>query len=144
MYTLNWFKAIVAGIIGTLLFDLFGLAVVGEWWDIPKLLGAKTGLGLVYGVFGHYGNGILLAILYSALAPHLWGPAWTRPLLFVAAETVALVWLFMLPLLGGGVAGIEMGSMTPVITLVRHFVFAIPLIFIINPEFQAQTEAATA
>lgn len=144
MYRLDWFKAIIAGIIGTLLFDLFGLIVVGEWWDIPTLLGAKAELGLVYGVFGHYGNGIMLAILYAALAPHLWGPTWVRPLIFVAAETVALVWLFMLPLLGGGVAGINMGSMTPVITLLRHFVFAIPLIFILNPEYQAQPEAATA
>jgi len=144
MYRLDWTKAIVAGIIGTLLFDLFGLAVLGEWWDIPKLLGAKTGLGFVYGIFGHYGNGILLAILYSALAPHLWGPKWIRPLIFTAAETVALVWLFMLPLLGAGVAGINMGAMTPVITLLRHFVFAIPLILIINPAYPSQAETATA
>ena len=99
MNNLNWKKAIIAGIIGTILFDIVGLLFTGQWWDIPGLLGSKTGLGLVYGIFGHYGNGILLAILYTAIAPHLWGPYWVRPLIFVTAETIALVWLFMLPLL---------------------------------------------
>jgi len=144
MKTLNWSKAIIAGIIGTFLFDLFGLFVVGEWWDIPKLLGAKTELGLLYGVAGHYGNGILLAVLYSAIAPHLWGPNWIRPFIFITAETIALVWLFMLPLLGAGVAGIKMGGTTPFITLLRHFLFAIPLIFILQTERQAEIKPATA
>jgi len=146
MKTLNWQKAIIAGIIGTILFDIVGLIFTGQWWDIPQLLGAKTGLGFIYGIFGHYGNGILLAILYSAIAPHLWGPSWIRPFIFVTAETIALVWLFMLPLLGAGVAGIEQGPMTPVVTLLRHFAFALPLVFIVNRELNGagslQGEAA--
>jgi hypothetical protein len=148
MKTLNWKKAIIAGVIGTLLFDIVGLLFTGQWWDIPGLLGQKTGLGFTYGIFGHYGNGILLAILYSALAPHLWGPKWLRPFIFVAAETVALVWLFMLPLLGAGVAGINQSPMAPVVTMLRHFAFAVPLIFIVNQELavssEVQAEAATA
>ena len=135
MKKLNWKKAIIAGIIGTILFDIVGFLFTGQWWDIPGLLGQKTGLGFVYGIFGHYGNGILLAILYTAIAPHLWGPYWVRPLIFVTAETVALVWLFMLPLLGAGVAGINQSPMTPVVTLLRHFAFALPLIFWVNQEF---------
>ena len=135
MKDLNWKKAVIAGIIGTILFDIVGFLFTGQWWDIPGLLGQKTGLGFIYGIFGHYGNGILLAILYTAIAPHLWGPYWVRPLIFVTAETVALVWLFMLPLLGAGVAGINQSPMTPVVTLLRHFAFALPLIFWINQEF---------
>lgn len=135
MKELNWNKAIIAGIIGTLLFDIVGLLFTGQWWDIPGLLGQKTGLGFVYGIFGHYGNGILLAILYTAIAPHLWGPYWVRPLIFVTGETIALVWLFMLPLLGAGVAGLNQSPMTPVVTLLRHFAFALPLIFWVNQEF---------
>ncbi len=135
MKKLNWQKAIIAGVIGTLLFDIVGLVFTGQWWDIPALLGQKTGLGFVYGIFGHYGNGVLLAILYSALAPHLWGPYWIRPFIFVTAETIALVWLFMLPLLGAGVAGLEQSPMAPVATLARHFAFALPLVFIVNPEY---------
>lgn len=138
MNTLNWKKAIIAGVIGTLLFDVVGLIFTGQWWDIPALLGQKTSLGFVYGIFAHYGNGVLLAILYTALAPHLWGPYWLRPLIFVSAETIALVWLFMLPLLGAGVAGVEQSPMAPVVTLLRHFAFAVPLIFIVNSEFQSR------
>jgi len=135
MKTINWQNAIIAGVIGTVLFDLAGLLISGTWWDIPAVLGAKTGLGLPYGVVGHYGNGILLAILFAGIAPSLWGPKWFRPLLFVIVETIALVWLFMLPLLGAGIAGIDASPMTPMITLLRHLAYAIPLIVLIQYEY---------
>lgn len=138
MKTLNWKKAILAGIIGTLLFDIIGYLFTGQWWDIPALLGHKTGLGLVYGIMGHYGNGILLSILYTAIAVHLWGPFWLRPFIFITGETIALVWLFMLPLLGAGIAGLQQSPMAPVVTLIRHFAFVIPLIFIVNPDLKSQ------
>jgi len=136
MFKLNWTKAIIAGIIGTVLFDIAGFIFTGQWWDIPGILGEKTGLGMAYGVIGHFGNGILLAILYAALAPHLWGPYWVRPFVFIIAETIALVWMFMLPLLGAGVAGVDANPMMPVVTLVRHLVFVIPFIFLINKEYE--------
>ena len=132
MKTINWKSAILAGILGTILFDIVGLLFTGQWWDIPAILGAKTGLGLAYGVIGHYSNGILLAILFAGIAPSLWGPKWLRPLIFVVGETVALVWLFMLPLLGAGVAGLDMSPMMPVITIVRHLAYAIPLILLVQ------------
>ena len=141
MKTINWKNAIVAGILGTILFDVVGLILTGNWWDIPGLLGMKTGLGLAYGVIGHYSNGILLAILFAGIAPSLWGPKWVRPLIFVAVETVALVWLFMLPLLGAGVAGLDASPMMPVITLARHMAYAIPLIFLINYDIKEKIRA---
>ena len=141
MKTINWKNAVLAGILGTILFDLVGLLVTGNWWDIPGLLGAKTGFGLAYGVVGHYSNGILLAILFAGIAPSLWGPKWLRPIIFVVGETVALVWLFMLPLLGAGVAGLDMSPMMPVITMLRHLAYAIPLIFLINYDVKALVRA---
>jgi len=132
MKTINWKNAIIAGIIGTILFDIVGLLFTGKWWDIPGILGAKTGLGLAYGVIGHYSNGILLSVLFAGIAPSLWGPKWARAITFVVGETIALVWLFMLPLLGAGVAGIDMDPMMPVVTLLRHLAYAIPLIFLIQ------------
>ncbi|PKG43830.1 hypothetical protein [Psychroflexus sp. MES1-P1E] len=136
MKTINWKYAIIAGILGTILFDLVGLLFTGKWWDIPTILGVKTGLGLAYGVLGHYGNGILLAILFAGIAPSLWGPKWLRPIIFVTAETIALVWLFMLPLLGAGVAGLDMSPMMPVITIVRHLAYAIPLILLVQYDYK--------
>lgn len=132
MHTINWKNAIVAGILGTILFDLFGLMMGMGWWDIPTLLGEKTGLGLAYGVFGHFSNGVLLAILYAGIAPSLWGPAWIRPFIFITAQTVALVWFFMFPLVGAGVAGLNAGVDMAVGSLMRHWVYVIPYIFIIN------------
>ncbi len=141
MKTINWKNAIAAGFLGTILFDVVGLLITGTWWDIPTILGAKTGLGLAYGVAGHYGNGALLAILFAGIAPSLWGPKWFRPIIFVTGEMIALVWLFMLPLLGAGVAGIDMSPMTPVITLVRHLAYAIPLIFLIQYDYKTVIRA---
>lgn len=132
MKTINWKNAILAGIIGTILFDLVGLLLTGTWWDIPGILGAKTGLGLAYGVIGHYSNGMFIAILFAGIAPSLWGPKWFRTILFVTAEMVALVWLFMLPLLGAGVAGLDASPMMPLITFLRHLAYAIPLFFLIS------------
>lgn len=141
MHKINWIKAIAAGIAGTLLFDLFGLIMGSGWWDIPAMLGEKTGLGLAYGVFGHYSNGALLAILYAGIAPSLWGPSWIRPYIFITAQTIALVWFFMLPLVGAGVAGLNVGPEMAAGTMVRHWIYVIPYIFIINKDIFSATES---
>lgn len=133
-HSINWKNAILAGIAGTLLFDLFGFVMTGKWWDIPALLGEKTELGFVYGVAAHFGNGTLLAVLYAALKPSLWGPQWIRPFIFITVQTIVLVWLFMFPLLGAGVAGIKMGAMTAVGSLLRHWFYAIPFLFLIDKQ----------
>ena len=127
---INWINSIFAGLIGTVLFDLSGWALTSQLWDIPALLGEKLGLGMAGGLLAHYGNGIAIAIIYAGLAPSLFGPRWFRALSFVTAQTVLGVWLFMLPLLGAGVAGVNLNPLLPVITLLRHFAFAIPLIFL--------------
>lgn len=139
MHTINWKNAILAGLAGTILFDLFGLIMGMGWWDIPSLLGEKTGLGLAYGVFGHFSNGALLAILYAGIAPSLWGPAWIRPFIFITAQTVALVWFFMFPLVGAGVAGLNVGIDMAIGSLVRHWVYVIPYIFLINKDLFPKT-----
>ena len=79
--------------------------------------------------FGHFSNGVLLAILYAAIAPSLVGPYWLRPFIFITAQTVALVWFFMLPLLGAGVAGLNVGADMAIGSLVRHWIYVIPFIF---------------
>jgi len=141
---LNWTKAIIAGLIGTLLFDLLGLLITGQWWDIPSLLGNKLGVGLAGGVIGHYANGATIAIIYAAMRPSLFGPNWFRGVSFITAQTVLGVWLFMLPLLGAGIAGIDANPLMPVITLARHLLFAVPLIIILRPQADELTAPAPA
>lgn len=131
-HRINWRNALLAGIIGTLFFDLVGLAFTGTWWDIPSVLGEKTGLGFTYGIVGHFANGILLAVLYAGIAPSLWGPNWARVLLFVTAETIALVWFFMFPLLGAGIAGVKLAAIIPLVSLVRHIAYGVPVYYFIH------------
>lgn len=144
MKTIPWTHAILAGIAGTVLFDITGLLLGAGWWDIPQLLGEKTGLGTLYGVAGHFGNGMALAVLYAGIAPSLWGPKWLRPLIFITVETIVLVWLFMFPLLGAGVAGLEVGPQMAVGSLLRHLIFAIPLIFVVNKQIFETNSSETS
>src|SRR5262249_12783142 len=53
------------------------------------------------------------------------------------AETVFGVWLFMLPLLGLGVAGLVASPLLPVITLARHWGYALILAWLIGDPRQA-------
>lgn len=138
---INWTHAIFAGLLGTLVFDLAGLILTGTWWDIPALLGGKLGVGLAGGVLGHYANGAAIAVIYAALRPSLFGPNWFRALSFMTVQTILGVWLFMLPLLGAGIAGYDANPLLPAISLVRHLAFALPLIVILRDTAQATTAA---
>ena len=71
---INWTQTIPAGLVATLALDLSGLLMTGKWWDIPNLLGAKLGTGLLGGLVMHYGIGIILAAMFVAVAPSLKGP----------------------------------------------------------------------
>jgi len=83
-------------------------------------------------MLGYYSNGILLAVLYAGITPSLWGPKWLRAQTFVIAETIALVWFFMFPLLGAGVVGLEAGAILTILSLVRHMAYGLPLWFFIH------------
>lgn len=135
---IHWKNAILGGVLGTLFFDFSGFLLTGSWWDVAALIGEKTELGTAFGVIGHYSNGILLAILYAGIAPSLWGPSWLRTLIFVTIETITLVWLFMFPLLGAGIAGTKLSAMIPFISLTRHIVYGIPVWYFIH-KFNVKT-----
>lgn len=124
---IDWKRAVLAGLSGTVIFDVLGLLLTGQWWDVPGLLGMKLGTGLVGGVLGHYANGAILAIIYAGLAPSLWGPSWARALTYITIQTVFGVWLFMMPLLGMGIAGLKASALIPVMTLVRHWGYGLVL-----------------
>ena len=125
--TINWKLTILAGVLGTLALDLTGLLLTGEWWDIPQLLGAKLGTGLAGGVAAHYVIGSVLAVIYAAVAPSLWGPRIVRSLTYITIQTVLGVFLFMFPLLDMGIAGLGAGIAVPIIALIRHWVYALVL-----------------
>lgn len=118
---IDWKRAVLAGLAGTVIFDVFGFLLTGRWWDVPGLLSTKLNVGSLGGVLAHYANGVILAIIYAGVAPSLWGPGWVRALTYITAETIFGVWLFMFPLLGMGVAGLSVSAMVPVMSLIRHW-----------------------
>lgn len=124
---IDWKRAIFAGLVGTLAFDVLGLLLTRQWWDVPGLLGMKLGTGLAGGVVAHYANGAVLAIIYAGIAPSLWGPHWVRALTYITVQTVFGVWLFMMPLPDMGVGGLKMGALAPVMALVRHWGYGLTL-----------------
>lgn len=126
---INWQRAILAGFVGTILFDIVGFVFTGQFWDLPILLSTKL-LGepnLLVGLMAHFGNGFALGVIFAGLAPSLWGNRWIKATTFVVAETVALVYLFMFPLLGMGIFGLNAGIEPALITMARHLAFAVPL-----------------
>mgnify|MGYP003638445596 CR=1 FL=1 len=127
--TINWSKAVLAGVIGTVLFDLVGLLLAGTWWDIPGVLAKAIGLPFPVALLMHYGNGVALASIYAALAPSLFGPGWVRAIIFTTLETIMLVWFLLFPLLGLGIAGLEGGVLFPILSMTRHWAYAIPLAY---------------
>ena len=138
----NLFKAGLAGIIATLVFDIVGYIFTGKFWDIPALLSSKLfeDAGLIPGVFAHYSNGILLGILYAALAPSLFGNRWARSATFMIAETIFGVYLFMMPLLGAGPFGYKLGASFIVISLTRHLAFGFILALVYPKDLQVLVE----
>lgn len=131
---INWKKAFLAGVIGTLLFDLTGFLFTGTWWDIPQVLAQAVGVPLPIALLMHFGNGVALAAIYAAMAPSLIGPGWFRALSFTTLETVMLVWFLLFPLLGLGIAGLEGGILFPVLSMSRHWLYAIPLAYFFRIE----------
>jgi hypothetical protein len=120
-------RALLAGIAGTIVFDLVGLAITGTLWDIPTLLAGRLAEPFGAGIVLHYTIGTTLAVIYAALAPSLPGDGWGKAVFFMTAQTVLGVWFFMMPLVGAGVAGLGMNTAFPLISLVRHWGYAAAL-----------------
>lgn len=84
---IRWKHAVVAGLLGTVVFDVVGLILTGTW-TTPMMLGAKLGVGLAGGVVAHYTNGVLLAIIFVGVGPSLWGPSWLRGLTYMFIQQI--------------------------------------------------------
>lgn len=121
---IRWRQAAVAGLVGTVVFDLVGLLLTGKW-STPMMLGAKLEIGLAGGVVAHYANGVILAIIFAGVGPSLWGANWLRGLTYMFIQQVFGIWLFLNPISGMGIMGLKAGAMTPVISLAKHLSFGL-------------------
>ena len=120
----NWARAVVGGIVGTLVMTAVGLWIA-PLMGIPRmnpadmLAGAMGGSALL-GWTGHLLIGIALALIYAIVAPALPGPPAVRGALYGLAPwivaMVAVMPMMGMPLFGGAVA-MAMGS------LIGHVVY---------------------
>ena len=122
--TRNWGKAVVAGLVGTVVMTAIGLWVA-PMMGIPRmnpaemLAGAMGGNALL-GWVGHFMIGSILAVIYAAVAPALPGPPAVRGAIYGLAPWLVAM-LMVMPMMGmpafGGAAAIAMGS------LIGHLVY---------------------
>jgi uncharacterized membrane protein YagU involved in acid resistance len=122
--TRNWGKAVVAGLVGTVVMTAIGLWVA-PMMGIPRmnpaemLAGAMGGNALL-GWVGHFMIGSILAVIYAAVAPALPGPPAVRGAIYGLAPWLVAM-LMVMPMMGmpafGGAAAMAMGS------LIGHLVY---------------------
>ncbi|MEO5826308.1 MAG: DUF6789 family protein [Gemmatimonadales bacterium] len=122
--TRNWGKAIMAGLIGTIVMTVVGL-YVAPMIGMPKsnpaeMLAMAMGGNMMLGWIAHFMIGIILAVIYATVAPSIPGPPVLRGALFgIAPWVVAMV--VVLPMMG---KPMFMGAMTPALgSLMGHMVF---------------------
>lgn len=126
---------IIAGIFGTIAFDVAmyaDIAITGVPLDIVGLLGSlvigESEYAQTVGHVIHFANGIGLALLFGYVALPISKKVMKLPIVvyaiaFSVIENTIAVWFVMLPILGAGVAGVNIAPEVALMTLSRHIVF---------------------
>lgn len=126
---------IIAGIFGTIAFDAVmyvDIAITGIPLDIVGLMGSlaigESEYTQTVGHVIHFANGIGLALLFGYIALPISKKIMKLPIVayaivFSIIENIIVVWLVMLPMLGAGVAGVNIAPEVALMTLTRHIVF---------------------
>jgi len=130
-------RLIFAGILGTIAFNgamYADIAITGIPLDIPATMGGlavgESEYAETVGHVIHFANGIGISLLFGYVALPISRkiiklPVIVYAIVFVIVETVIAVWFVLLPMLGAGIAGINIGPEVAVMTLARHVVFGI-------------------
>lgn len=100
---LNVPKAIVAGVLGTAVLTMVAV-FVAPMMGIPKMnpadiLASQMGGNIVLGWGAHFMVGIILAVIYAAVAPSMGGPPVVRGMLYSIAPWL-LSQVAMMPMMG--------------------------------------------
>ncbi len=137
-------RFVIAGVLATLAFNAVmytDIAITGVPLDIAALMGELTvgesEFTQSIGHIIHLVNGIGLALLFGYVALPISKRIKTLPILvygmiFGVIEVIIAVWFGMLPLLGAGIAGLNIAPEVPLMTLVRHIVFGLVLGLVIS------------
>ena len=132
-------KIILAGILGTIAFNgvmYADIAITGIQLDVVATMGSlavgESEYTEIIGHVIHFANGIGLSLLFGYVALPISKKIKKLPVIvyaitFVIVELVIAVWFVMLPMLGAGIAGLNIGLEVSIMTLVRHVVFGLVL-----------------
>jgi len=130
-------RLVIAGILGTLAFNgvmYADIALTEIPLDIAMTMGSITvGESKYTEIIGHvihFVNGIGLSLLFGYVGlPVLKRikklPIMVYAITFTLVELVIAVWFVMLPMLGVGIAGLNIGPEVAVMTFARHLAFGI-------------------
>jgi len=128
-------RIVLAGIIATIAFNgvmYVDIAITGIPLDIVATMGSLTVGESEYtetvGHVIHFANGIGLALLFGYVALPISKkiiklPVIVYAIVFAIVELVIAVWFVMLPMLGAGIAGLNIAPEVAVMTFARHVVF---------------------
>ena len=128
-------RFVIAGVLATIAFNgamYTDIAITGVPLDIAALMGELTVGESEYtetvGHVIHFANGIGLSLLFGYVALPISKkiiklPVIVYAIVFAIVETVIAVWFVLLPMLGAGIAGINIGPEVAVMTFARHVVF---------------------
>ncbi len=128
-------ELVIAGLLATIAFDLVmyvDITITGLPLEIPSVLGDLALDESLYaepiGRLVHLGNGIGIALLFGFIAFPISRrltklPAVVYGVAFAVIELVIAVWFGMLPALGTGVAGFNIGPEVAAVTLLRYIAF---------------------
>ncbi len=137
-------RLVVAGILGTIAFNAVMYAdmeITGIPLDIVSTMGSlvigESEYTEIVGHAIHFANGIGLALLFGYVALPISKkiiklPVIVYAIVFAIVELVVAVWFAMLPILGAGIAGLNIGPEVSAMTFVRHVAFGIVIGFVMR------------
>ena len=128
---------VIAGLVGTFAFYIAAyvdIAITGVPLDISVVLGQLVAgeheSSLIIGNLFHIVNGIVLTLFFGYVflpisTRVMKGRIWLHGIIFGIIVTATAVWLWMLPALGAGIAGLNIAPEVPAMTMFRHIVFGV-------------------
>ena len=135
----KFLRLVIGGVVATLAFDAAmyaDIAITGVPFDIVITLGnlavGENEYSETVGHAIHFVHGVGLALLFGYVALPISKrivnlPIWLYATIFSVVELIVGAWFGLLPALGGGIAGLEISLLIPVMTLSRHIVYGLVL-----------------
>ena len=144
-------RLVIAGLVGTFAFYIAAfvdMAITGIPLDISVVLGqivageheSAYSIGHVF----HIANGIGLTLFFGYVflpisTKIMKSRLWIQGIIFGVIVTATTVWLGLLPVLGAGIAGLNIAPEIPAMTMFRHIVFGAVIGIMAKPIMEART-----